>query len=555
MANYLDFETCETQLNARNRIATLARFNFCDDICALTSVANFLGNSIPAVCESAVDALIRCANLVAAQAAAVHIHSKVQSERGHAMTVLSSLGEHALMELTSLLQDVDPEIREFAVDTLINLPKKKSADLLYSTLQAEAQTVSVAAAAALGELDQKVMDELLFQAFQDASGRIGPAILTALENMDSSSALAVITQNSHKMSDAELCIAIQAVGFIGQSDPALVWSFLADCCGSANIFVRNAIFATTSNLLAAELKFPDGYRKVFSKMVESITQYHDPDIRLAVRGLTASSDPKVVQRLCSFLANISDREARDLVILDLLQSGLCNPLNLVRIAKKHQVSDVVRLLALQTLVKNFDPSTPLPVGIEQDLEQIIQESGHELIFITAMCVLLCVSPSKSIPLIVSFYKNASIVQKGNLIQALSDCRPDELTLLMIDGYEDRQLRLCLLELFQLEKNRTFFGNSVYGQLLLTASLGDEDWMIRSNIVNLLAHSRSVWAFNLMRHACFDLDARVRLRAVDAVLKVDVEKIDPNWLEGYRIDESIPIQNLVNSYLGNVAHRL
>ncbi|MEI7849909.1 MAG: hypothetical protein WCK35_29215, partial [Chloroflexota bacterium] len=198
MDNALDFDTRDTQIRERNRCATLSRFDFCDDISALTSVANFLGNSAPAVCESAVDALVRCGNLVAAQAAAVHIHSKLQSERGYAMKVLSSLGEHALMELTSLLQDVDPEIREFAMVTLLSLPKKKSADLLFSALQAEAQTVSVAAAAALGRLAQQQTAEPLFQAVQEASGRIGPAILTALETMGGSAALAVITQNSYK---------------------------------------------------------------------------------------------------------------------------------------------------------------------------------------------------------------------------------------------------------------------------------------------------------------------------------------------------------------------
>ncbi len=552
MDKMLKIETpLDQAVEERNRRAILSRFNCCDDIGTLTIVANFLGDTSPVVCKAAVDALVRCANPVVAQATSLHLHSSNPSERGYALAVLSSLGENALFELGSLLQDPEPDIRKYACYALVNIPGKISADLLCSVLQDKTPEVAAAAADALGHLACQDTNEPLMQAFQDSSSLVRSAILKALGNIGGSSALAVISQNAHKMSDEELCIAIQSVADAGESDPGLAWSFLMDCFGSGNPAVQSAVLTGTIKLLARGLILPDVCQEFILKISENKAYNSTPDLQPAGgHNFNPQTNPHALQQIL-LLADDPALNIEEVALKSLLESGVCSLTELLQVAENHQVSEEMRLLALRKFSHGFEPPRLLPVGIDKSLERFIQETGLESLKTAAICALLCVFPARGVPLIVSSFKGGSDEQKGCLLKELAECPPHELTLLMIEGYEDRNLRLALFELFNLEKNRVFFKDSIYGQTLLIANMGDEDWMIRANTVNILSHTASAWAENLVRQACFDLDDRVRFRALEAVLKGDTQKIDPNWLDSIRKDESAHIRKLVNDYLEQV----
>ncbi len=545
--NSLDSETSPVEFDVRNRRAILSRFSSCDDLDTLKVVANFLGNASPVVCEAAAKALIRCANPQAAQVASPHLFSSELSERSFALMVLSNLGENALIELSSLLQDDDPDIRKFVCEALMNIPGQASNDLLCSALQDSAPSVAAAAAEALGQHRQPSASGPLMEAFQNSSSRVRIAILSALGNIGGSQALAVISQNAHKMTDAELCVAIQATGCAGESDPDLAWSFLLDCFGSANPAVQNAVLTTTSTLFGRGLSMPQDCMQFVAKMVDDRIMDSNPGIRLAAaQVLSASINPEAVEGL-RLLSNDPDQRVKNMSLKGLILNRVFSLPELVNIAKNHTGSDEVRLLALRATALAHDPSSLLPSRISQNLERIVKEAGHEQITAAAICALLCLAPEKGIPLILACFKQGSEPQMENLVHELAGIQPRELTLLMIEGYDDRQLRLALFQIFHEEKKGVYLGNSIYGRALLTASMGDEDWMIRAYTISILTNIRMAWANNLIRHACFDLDTRVRFRALDTVLKAKNEEIDPKWLDVYRQDESVHIRNLVKSY--------
>ena len=55
-----------------------------------------------------------------------------------------------------------------------------------------------------------------------------------------------------------------------------------------------------------------------------------------------------------------------------------------------------------------------------------------------------------------------------------------------------------------------------GKALLISCMGDDDWQIRAQTVQILANLSSNWAVKLIHHACMDYDIRVRMEAIEIV---------------------------------------
>lgn len=514
-------------------LSALSRFPLCDDLETFKIIASYQGSSILAICQAAAEA---------------HSSSGHSSESGSALSVLINLGENALPEGLLLLQDPDPDIRRQVSEVLRRkITGKKSAYLLRSSLADDVPVDSAAAVAALGQLESPEMTGSVHQAIQKLSSWVRFFTSTAQGSLAGNATLAVPSWNAHAISIAELCAAIRAMGRTGASDPLLIWNFLMECFASGDDVLQNAVLVALGELFARGLKLPGISMQLPSKVV--VNKIHDPNqkIRLAVAHvLSVSIDPKVVRGL-RVLAHDSSDEVKEVALHGLIESGIYTALDLVRVAKKQQGSVEVRILALRKISQIFDPSAELSDGIDQKLERIIKDCAYEPVAAAAICALLTTSPAKGIPLVLAIFQTGIETQKDIIIQELAYCQPHVLSLLMAEGYDDRQLRLVMFQLFQLGKNSGFLGDSVYGRSLLIASLGDEDWMIRAYTVSILTGIKTLWAYNLVRNACFDIDDRVRMRALDAILKGDPLKVDPAWLQMHRLDGSIYIRNLIKDF--------
>ena len=96
MNSDLDVETIRNALNTADqseRRQILMELYAGKDPAITALIGNYLGDPYPAVSEAAVEALARCENSTAAEAAAIHLRSCEPSERGLCPGSLNSFGQ------------------------------------------------------------------------------------------------------------------------------------------------------------------------------------------------------------------------------------------------------------------------------------------------------------------------------------------------------------------------------------------------------------------------------------------------------------------------------
>ncbi len=496
----MSFRTSLLDADEYGRRALLAHLPSTDDVGTLLEAANYLADPSPSVCEAAAEALIRCANHTAAIVAGLHLYSDSPSEREYTLSVLSSLGENTLPVLKTLLTDADPVIRKFACVAMLNMPCKGSARLLCSALLDEEPLVACAAAEALGHLKQPYTTPALIQALRSPSSQVRSAVLMALGNIGDSSAVEAIISIAPQLGREELCIAIQAVGDACGTTPELAWPFFIEYYGSENITIQNTVLFAVNELVAKEVCLPDGFTQFVAQTVEKKIFDLDPGVRLAAANVLKDSQGAEAIRYLRLMEHDPDPEIQNVVLCGLIHNGVYSPMELICTAHKKQNSASARVCALRTLVQTIDESSALPIGFFPKLESIVKEAVNESLKSAALSVLLCISPDQGIPLILSAFKTGNKVLTEALIQEIMSCPPDKLTRLIMEGYDNLRLRLRLFQLFQSEQDIAFLGNTVEGQTLLIAGMGDDDVRVRACTISILNRIAAAWAQNLVLRA-------------------------------------------------------
>ena len=140
------------QADAAARRRLLRDFHGTDDPAHVACIAERLGDDTPAVCEAAVDALVRCGGDAAAAAAAGALAAENPAQRGYAVDVLVRLGPPAVPRLAELLKSPDHDVRKYSAEALAAVGDAAALTLLIQALQDEDVTVAAAAAEALGHL-------------------------------------------------------------------------------------------------------------------------------------------------------------------------------------------------------------------------------------------------------------------------------------------------------------------------------------------------------------------------------------------------------------------
>ena len=193
---------------------------------ALALVAQLLGDPSRAVCEAAVNALARSGEPATGLAIA-HLDAPEPAERNYAFAALVRLGACALPAVIALLDDPDADRRKYAVDILAQTGDQAAAQALIAALDDVDANVAAGAADALGALGAGEAMPALASALARQSDWLRIAALGALGDLGVPRVLAVLGRVSPDSPGPVLAAAAVAVGKLGAANPSRAVAILA----------------------------------------------------------------------------------------------------------------------------------------------------------------------------------------------------------------------------------------------------------------------------------------------------------------------------------------
>jgi len=369
-----------------------------DDFDALRAVAAFLADPDAGVAEAAEEALVHQASPAAARAATFRLYSRDAAERGRAMVVLARLGDNATELLVSLARSPDADLRKYAVDTL-GLSRSAPAHVvavLSALLEDPDVVIAGAAAEALGNLGARDAVPALAACLARDDLWVRPAALDALARIGDPAAFAAISGLPLDAPGPVVSAAVHALMQSRSVDPAAACRRLAAFLDHpARPVAEDALSA-----IARILDDPDFKRDgidpgdvladapAAAPAARLALTHANPALRRAgalVLARTAAA-PADLEALASMLEADSDPSVRGAALLALASHGRLAQSALGDTAGDTAAPEILRRAAIEAMTTGLDADgEQLLVGlisrgggaVEQDAATVLARIGGQ----------------------------------------------------------------------------------------------------------------------------------------------------------------------------------
>ncbi len=513
-----------SQSDERGRRQILEDLPVCEDRAALAVVATCLGDPSPSVREATVGALARCENSVAAEVAAQRLRAEDAFERGCAMETLVRLGPSALPTLLALLRDPDRDLRKYAADALARIGDPSALRGLETALGDEDVNVAAAAAEAMGMLGCPEAVPALAEALQRGPDWLRIAALAALQAIGGEAALRAILDLPYASSSTVLAAAVDAVGRIGEADPAGTVAFLAPLLTRNGQSLADMALLALGNALRDGV--PPGLKREDAEAIFSAarTAACSPSRELraaavACLGVASGPDAEEGARLATSLLRVDPEPVVRLAALRVaFLLGALETRDLVSLAEDVREETSLRAQALRLIGRE---GFPLGEGVKAILAQLAKGEGEPLLRVAALNVLLRKRVAEGATLGVSLLAEDDIADDEAAMEEISSWTLDELLPVLLDGLSDPQpavRRRVFATVLSPGRAEELLGTAA-AEAVLGRAVRDQDWRLRAQAVQLLASSPEPWAADLARLACDDPDRRVRACAGEALIEL------------------------------------
>lgn len=539
----MDWETVKSELAMgaeSTRRRTLETLPPLEQLEQLRDVAACLGDPSPAVCEAAVDALVRADSEAAAEAAAEHLRADEAGERCYAMDALVRLASRAVPVLIRRLGDPHRDVRKFAVDGLAAIACPSSLPALVSALEDTDANVAAAAAEALGAFRAPQAMHALTGVLERGPDWLRIAALASLGTIGGHNALKAICGTPRTSTSPVLAAAVDAVDRASSADQRLAACFLAGLLTHPEAELRRRALVALGHV-------PDGISALQGgpcELVRAVALREIDSPRAEVREaalvcLTASPDrdaDAIAHQIAPLLEDDPSPGVRVVALQALATLGALGPAQLTAVASDTDQAAQVRSAALRILADRdlgADGATMEScfhmVGDARDPElqaaalRVLVRQGHPAAPGLALSLLVEDQPWDDTPLM----RELSIWPVEDLVPLGCGC------LAQRDNPARGQLFTAL---FPVERSPDLCATAA-GRTLLAAAIADGDWHVRAHALRLIQESRADWARESIRERCQDPDARVRVRAVEALGRFDLDQREEDLLRARTADES------------------
>jgi HEAT repeat protein len=548
MNSITDFEKIQSALNAadQNECRNILRGHFITEDPRVTAlVANLLRDPSPAVCEAAVEALARCQNTVAAEAAVIHLRSSEPSERGYALDALILLGNHALPTLTRLLDDPDLNVRKLATDGLANIHAPESLPAILNALASSQILVAAAAAEALGMFGNLEAVPILGSTVEQGPDWLRISALDSLGKISGEEALAWICRTPLDSPAYVKAASVNAMSNAAERGSTKAYTFLASLLYPEDPTLNEEIVKTLGRWISNErLAFAqtnglDYLVMPFQSAIEIGLISQDPQVRAAaVTCLWAVKDFNKTM----ILEMLSDRATVvRLAALNILTFHSALSLDeLASIAMDEQEDTDVRIVVLHSFENILQYNVPISDWILDGVIRLMKSVYEPSIRAAALHVYLLTGAARGDNIAISLLADEEFVTNDAVTAELLSCEADVLLRIAQKclNEPDPDIRWHVFKTLVSTERALQWAPSLNARALFIAGVADPDWRICVYLVSIMEKwPGQSWGREILRSVCGSLDERVRARAIDAVGSQDASMEDHCILKAHLSDSS------------------
>jgi HEAT repeat protein len=485
-----------------------------EDPSVLSYISNFLADPDPAISASAINALIRSKSQSAALAASAHLHSSAQKTRDHALRALVGIGLPSLPIFDTLLAWPDPAVRKSACDALTKIGQQAISAALAKALCDEDNSVVISAVRGLASIGSLETIPTLIALLQNPSRDIRIAVIAAMGELGGERALQALCALPTDSSLAEIEAIIDAVGWAGNANPRVAFDFLFEKLSSPMTGVPEVAFIAFNVLISKEGFLP-------SDVQENLMATISERIHLDVDGQqhdslppTGALDNHHIHFLLTNIARSNNPEIRANAIEGLIKMNHYSTEQLIAMVFQSSHSAAVRVQSLHRLARIIDSLHPDTYGLSDLLTRLISEGCEPQVLSAALRFLCEKNPQAGIPLAVNALRKteADVSTQDTLLSELFCCPTSILLSLIVALFSITSLKLKLLTLLTSPNRIAEVLELGDGKALLISCIGDDDWQIRLQTVNILGLLHTPWSTRLILQACMDYNVDVRATA-------------------------------------------
>jgi HEAT repeat protein len=487
------------------------------DATTLRSVAEYLGDPEPAVCEAAVSVLVQSGSPEAAEAAADRLRSTVPAERLYAISVLQRLGAVALGTLRALLDEADEDLRKYAVDALAAGRDTAAIPALIEALEDSDVNVAAAAAEGLGTIGSTDAIPALVLALRRGPDWVRISAVGGLGVLGGQVALEAICTLGDEAPASVLAAAAAAAGAAGMADPERTTRFLARLVAGSAAGVADAALIALGTLVqtAGSLQL-DAPRR--AAVVASATQRlaaRRSDSRVAAIQVLANRtapDAQTIQKIALLVWSDPSPAVRQAALRALEPLRGVERTELFRLAVDANEQAPLRRMALRMLGDEamLDPDE------SSALVALARDESDLVLRLVALRLLLAVGEQRALELGRALLAEDDLANDPDVVAELAACALSNLLPLIRIVLESAELDHGRSFATLLPLDRAGDLSTPDAQSLLHAAVANPEWRVRAHALRLLDGCPAPWARELIQAGCADADPRVRVRAVEAL---------------------------------------
>jgi hypothetical protein len=189
---------------------------------------------------------------------------------------------------------------------------------------------------------------------------------------------------------------------------------------------------------------------------------------------------------------------------------------LIAMTFQDSLSAAVRVQSMRRLAETMDNFQPDTYDLSNRLTCLISEGCGPQLSSAALRFLCEKNPQAGIPLAVEVLRQTDEAMQDPLLNELGCCPTPILLSLIMALFSVTRIKLKLLTLLTSPDLIPALLELEDGKALLISCIGDEDWQIRRQTLNILGPLHAAWSARLILHACMDYNVEVRATAFQLV---------------------------------------
>ena len=189
---------------------------------------------------------------------------------------------------------------------------------------------------------------------------------------------------------------------------------------------------------------------------------------------------------------------------------------LIAMVFQDSLSAAVRVQSMHRLAETIDNFQPDTYDLSDRLTCLISEGCGPQLLSAALRFLCEKNPQVGLPLAVEVLRQTDEAMQAPLLSELGCCPTPILLSLIVALFSVTSIKLKLLTLLTSPDRIAGLLELGDGKALMISCIGDEDWQIRLQTLNILGLLHATWSARLILHACMDYNVEVRATAFQLV---------------------------------------